>query len=157
MSDEAPRRYDRVARTLHWSMLLVLTAMFASAIAWNIDESYRSLVPMHKGFGILAMMLASVRLFWAWINAPQRPPVALPARLGHMALYALMMTVPVMALIREAGASTGTRAQRSPWMIALGDNWHGELAFVLLALVAGHVSMVIWHQFKGDGILRRML
>lgn len=154
-----PQRYDKVARSLHALMLVLFIIMFGTAIGWNLDDSLkRVLIPFHKGVGILVMMLACFRLMWAWINSEHRPPVALPARIGHAAMYVLMLAVPIIGLIRQAGQAegAGTSNVSMPWTIELGNAWHGELGFTLLVLIIGHAGMAVLHQLKGEKILQRM-
>ena len=155
----APQRYDKVARSLHALMLVLFIIMFGTAIGWNLDDSLkRVLIPFHKGVGILVMMLACFRLMWAWINSEHRPPVALPARIGHAAMYVLMLAVPIIGLICQAGQAkgAGTSNVSMPWTIELGNAWHGELGFTLLVLIIGHAGMAVLHQLKGEKILQRM-
>ncbi|MDX5503091.1 MAG: cytochrome b/b6 domain-containing protein, partial [Halomonas sp.] len=43
------------------------------------------------------------------------------------------------------------------WMVAPGSLFHGVLGWVLLALIVGHVAMVMWHRRQGQDVLGRML
>lgn len=157
MNTDAPQRYDAATRVLHWLMLVLFTAMFGTAIAWNLSDSYRFLVPVHRGLGMLLMLIAIMRVLYAWISAPNRPPVQLAVRLGHVAIYVLMVVVPLLALIREAGAGQGNHVGEVPWMVWLGDHWHGELGWALLVLIGGHAGMAILHQLRGEKLLQRMM
>lgn len=126
----------------------------------------------HKQVGSLLFVLIIVRLGWAVANARRRPAsLSLAAKLGHWALYALMLAVPSIALLRQYGSGRAFSplglpifpgfdpSQKIDWMVQLGGLLHGELAWVLLALVAGHVAMVWWHRRQGgaEDVLPRMV
>ena len=102
------------------------------------------------------------------MNAKNRPHGTLPVKLGHAAIYALMIAVPAIALIRQAGSTRGdlvvfgmTIMQKAPvqvdWMTNLGNALHGKLGFLLFALAAGHIVMAVVHQAKGEKIINRMI
>ena len=42
-------------------------------------------------------------------------------------------------------------------MANLGNMLHGEMAWLLFVLVAGHIAMVIVHRMQGNDVLPRML
>ena len=45
-----------------------------------------------------------------------------------------------------------------PWLATFGGTLHSPVAWLLLAMIAGHVVMALWHHFvRRDGVLRRML
>ncbi|QJQ96276.1 MULTISPECIES: cytochrome b [Halomonadaceae] len=165
-------RYGGVSRLLHWSMALLLMWQFASAIArvlaseTALDEFLWS---THRELGALLMLLVVVRGIWGVINASRRPPaLSVMARLGHLALYALMIAVPLIALIRQYGSGrafspfgvplmSGFEGERIEWMVALGGQFHGLLGWTLLALVVGHVGMAILHKrLGGQDVMTRM-
>ena len=143
--------YNRTACYLHWGMALCYTAMFATAIAWNIDDSLKFLMNPHRAIGILLLILTLFRVVWAIMHAKQSPANSLTAKLGHGALYVLMLAVPIVGMARQAGF-----AQVNQSLIELGNAWHGVLAWALLFLVVGHIGMVAVHHAKGDNILNRM-
>ena len=149
MHYDPPNRYSRLTCWLHWGMFALLILLFASAIAAKSSESLRPLINAHKACGILFMLLAIIRTLWAIINRRKRPAHQALVRLGHMALYLFMLAVPITAIIRQAGAGHS-------WTKTLGDQWHGELAFTFLAIIAGHIIMAIWHQYRGENILQRI-
>ena len=65
-----------------------------------------------------------------------------------------MITVPSIALIRDAARGRDGLAENA--LTRFGDNWHGRTAWLLLALIAGHILMTIIHQRRGEKILQRM-
>lgn len=114
------------------------------------------------------MLLIVIRVIWAIINRNNRPaPDNIFVTLGHFALYVLMLAVPTIALIRQYGAARGPlevfgvnvmegSPEKIEWAVSLGNNFHGELAWALFVLSAGHIVMAIYHQIKGKKILNRM-
>lgn len=164
-------RYDPVSRALHWSMAALLFWQFASAGAHFLFEDTAIeafLWPTHKPAGVLLLLLALLRLGWA-ASAGRRPPaVDLGSRIGHVVLYVLMIVVPTIALIRQYGSGrafapfgiplfAGFEGERIDWTIRLGGALHGELGWLLLLLVLGHVGMAFVHRdAAGRRVLHRM-
>jgi cytochrome b561 len=83
-------------------------------------------------------------------------------------LYLLMIAVPAIALVRQYGSGrafapfglplmAARENDRIDWMVQLGRLLHGELGWVLLALVAGHVAMAIWHRRGAHDVMPRMI
>jgi cytochrome b561 len=103
----------------------------------------------------------------------RRPPhqpglIGLAALVGHLMLYALMLVVPALALLRQWGSGKPLEAfgvtvlekggAEIGWMTAPADAVHGLLAWVLLAAIVGHIVMVLVHRYVwNDGTTRRML
>lgn len=85
----------------------------------------------------------------------------------HLMLYALMFIVPVAALLGNYGRGWGwnvfrfeilpSTGMRIEWLAWIGSVAHSKLAWVLLALIAGHIFMALVHSFiLKDDTLRRM-
>ena len=172
---DTPQIYGRVTRLLHW--------IIAALVAWQfVGMGLRLLlgrtplvsffVGSHQKVGTVLFGLIVLRLAWAVANRGNRPDhgagvQGVAARLGHLALYAVMALVPVAALMRAYGSEKAfapfgfqifpAQTPEIGWMVGVGDAIHGEFAWVLLALVAGHVLMVGVHEgMWRDGTLARM-
>ena len=174
INSDSPTRYGTVSRVLHWGIALCFGLMFGSAIAHFLgkDSAVDALLwPLHKHVGSLLMVLVLVRGVWALLNARNRPPATSPmARVGHLALHALMVAIPLIGLLRQYGSGRAfaplglplfpgfDASQKIDWLVEPGGNWHGELGWALLALIVGHVAMALWHrgQAKHD-VLPRMI
>lgn len=163
--------YGRFTRFLHWGMAALFAWQFITVGAHvlvpdsALDEA---LWATHKVNGALLMLLAIVRLAWALLDLPRRPPaVNAAATLGHLSLYLLMISIPAVALIRQYGSGRAFAPFGIPlmpgfegeieWMTAVGGIFHGLLGWTLLVLIVGHVGMAIWHRRSGDeDVLVRM-
>ena len=174
MTPDTAARYGTVSRWLHWSMALGFLWMFGSVLGADLTSDRRvqgMLRDGHKHVGSLLWVLVLLRGLWALAHARQRPAsVTLMAKLGHWALYALMIAIPSIALLRQYGSGRAfsplglpffpgfDQSEKIDWMVKLGGLLHGELAWVLLALIAGHVAMALWHRRTGhDDVLPRMM
>lgn len=167
--------YGLVSKTLHWGMALLFLWQFGGMLLKLVVGRVPWMgfwVGTHASVGtaLLALMLA--RALWA-VGQRRRPPyhagtVGRLAALGHGALYLLMFVVPALALLRLFGGGREVRlfgvllreggGERVAWMVQPATLLHGVLAWLLLALIAGHVAMVFVHRFGWkDDILRRML
>src|SRR5690606_25380450 len=94
---------------------------------------------------------------WAWGNRRHRPPhepgrVGRAAWLGHVLMYLLMAVVPSLALLRQYGSGRVfepfgvplmAASDKLPALMAPADALHGWLAWFLLLLVSGYVTMVL--------------
>lgn len=174
LSDTA-LRYGAVSRALHWGMALLFAWQFLGMglrAALGRVPLVGFFVGTHVTVGLLILALAVLRLLWALANRRHRPPydagaLGLAARLGHGALYALMLVVPALALLRLYGSGRGyapfgleliaPTGEKIEALMAPADALHGPLAWTLAAFIAGHIVMVAVHQlYLGDGILHRM-
>lgn len=178
---DSPLRYGRISRGLHWAMALLFVWQFAGMAAkallgWERDTL---LVGSHATVGFALLLVALLRLVWAlsqWRNRPShgRGVWALAAKAGHAMLYGLMLVVPSLALMRAYGSGRGLEwlgmpvvpaGQSQPDWVALVNSTrdaldlslHGLLAWGMLALIGGHVLMVVVHHvLLKDPILPRM-
>ena len=167
-------KYGTITRVLHWLM--------AGLLVWQIGTMWlRSVLgetPMtdlwrdwHKPVGVLILLVVTIRALWGLYNLKHRPPhqpglIGKFAVMGHLALYGLTFAIPIIALIRQYGSGrkwemfgfTLMEGGHPPvkWMVDLGKNFHGELAWVLTALVALHIVMALVHHFvwKDDTLKR---
>ncbi|MCD9033198.1 cytochrome b [Luteimonas sp. Y-2-2-4F] len=172
---DTPDRYGLVTRLLHWGMAALFAWQFAGMavrILLGRHPLTAFMVGSHKPIGTVLMLLILLRGAWGLSQWRQRPPhpgtlVGRAATAGHALLYALMLYVPTVALLREYGSGEGfapfgirlfpATGQEIPWMLAPADASHGLLAWTLLALVVGHVLMVVMHHWWWrDDTLARM-
>jgi cytochrome b561 len=173
---DTPNHYGSVTRLLHWTMALLLFWQLGGMIMKSVlgrVPLMKFWVGTHASVGALILALVVVRALWALRNRRRRPAyssnaIGQAARIGHILLYLLMIVVPALALFRMAGSGKGVTlfgiefaaptGQEIAWMTAPANAVHGLLAWTLLALIAGHVAMVLVHRFGWrDDTLSRML
>lgn len=167
--------YGRVTRLLHWSIAALMLWQFTGMglrLMLGKTPLVGFFVGTHQKVGTVLFVLILLRVVWALANRRHRPDhgagvLGLAARLGHLALYAVMVLVPALALIRAWGSERAfapfgfqifpAQTPEVAWTVTLGDLLHGELAWLMLALIAGHVLMVCLHEgLWRDGTLARM-
>lgn len=160
---------------LHW--LTVLCLMLAAAVILGrtqIDARplRNGLLDVHRHLGLCVLGLFAVRIVLRfWLGplpelARTSKPMRAAAGLTHAALYAAVLTLPLLGwLLSDA---QGKRVQflglPLPRLVApdfdLADQllaWHQDAAWVLLALALLHVSAALWHHFVlRDAVLRGM-
>lgn len=168
--------YSRTAVALHWSIAVLIFA--ALALGWTMTSMAISPLRLkaynyHKWIGVTILGLAVLRSAW---RLTHRAPPLLPmprwqqvaAHGGHWLLYLLMLVIPVTGWIYSNAAGypivylgkfpLPTLVGRNHELAARWVTVHHVLAFVLAAVIAGHVLAALHHQFiVRDGTLRRML
>lgn len=172
--------YGRVAVWLHWATALVLVFLVALGLYMvslpdsGQDQQKITLILLHKSVGLFALAMVLVRMAWRSVNALPGLPAALPgwqklaARVMHLALYALMLLLPITGwLMSSAGGFpvpvfagfnlpdlVGPDPRLFRELIAL----HRWLADALVVLVALHAAAALDHHLRRrDGTLSRML
>lgn len=168
-------RYGAISRLLHWAMALLFlwqfTGMLLKLVLGRVPLM-KFWVGTHASVGTLLLILLALRLIWALAQRGNRPPYGAGhlgrlAALGHGLLYLLMLVVPALALLRSFGSGRPVElfgllirpatGERIEWMVAPASLLHGVLAWVLLALIAGHILMVVLHRVVWrDDVLPRM-
>lgn len=175
-------RYGYVSRILHWLMAVMIFWQFLGMTLRAIlgrTPLVAFFVKWHPIVGSTLLVLILVRLAWYWLNRYNRPSAIPPvstahvnpginwAKLGHWALYALMLVIPLLGITRLYGSGRGfapfgieifaETGQEIEWTIALADALHGELAWTFFVLILGHILMVYIHEkYQNDGTLKRM-
>lgn len=166
--------YDSVARMLHWLMAFLILAVFLLGLlvdslpkAWKYGS-----VETHKALGVGLLLLIVVRFGWRLINHPPASESVSPmldraARLGHFALYALMLAVPVIGVVytalRGQGIDFGLFSippimERNRELGRTVREIHELAAYALIGLASLHALAALWHHFiRRDATLLRML
>lgn len=172
---DTSHRYGFVTRFFHWAVALLLFWQLGGMIMKNIlgrVPLMKFWVGTHASIGVLLFILIALRLLWALRERDRRPPyqtgmVGKAARAGHILLYTLMIVVPGLAVLRMIGNGKGVTlfgvefaeptGYEVAWMTAPANAVHGLLAWALLALIIGHIAMVMIHRFWWrDDTLTRM-
>lgn len=171
---DTPQRYGTFTRGLHWivAILVVWQLVTASVTALAEDSALDELLwATHKPVGFTILTLMVLRLIWALFNLSRRPAsISALARLGHIALYALLLIIPALALLRQYGSGrafepfglplmSGFEGDEIEWLMAPANLLHGWLGWTLFAFALGHVLMTFHHRFsrKSEDVMPRML
>lgn len=164
--------YGKVSRFFHWLMAILIIwqlCKLGDRIADGEHWIGQTLVPWHVSIGTLLLLLVVLRIIWAvkqHAHRPlQNPATAFLVKTGHYLLYACMVLMPVTGILYMVGKGYGLKAfdvqivakgAEIEWAVAVGG-LHSPIAWLLLALVLGHICIALIHQFiKRDDTLRRM-
>lgn len=162
---------------LHWvTAACVLIAVAAGLLHDAVDSSAvaKGLMTLHRQAGLTALLMLALRVPVAWAD---RRLVARPvaasrwaarsATLVHLALYLLLLAVPLLGwqMSDAAGRHPAlwgllplpTLQGVDPDQADLLQDRHEWLAWTLVALVGLHAAAAAWHHWVlRDGLLRRM-
>lgn len=169
--------WGAVARLLHWAFLVLIVGAW---YAVETREEFAKGTPeraewmrLHISLGLTIFALVWVRLGWrlsGTVPTPAPGPAwqVNAARLVHVALYALMVIMPVTGLLAvqmEDRAVSWFGLFDLPVLVGADEEMaevleeiHADVLWpLLLALVGAHAAGALWHHFRlKDDTLRRM-
>lgn len=176
MSEGTAGTYSSTSRWLHWSMaILILCLIAAGLIMVELPGGAlkNNTYELHKSFGITVFVLAVLRVLWRASQGFPALPASVPgwqqglARATHLALYVLIVLVPVLGFV-------GTSMCCSPvnlfWTVPVPIElpggmetaktvlWLHKIAvFTMAGILALHVAGALQHAIiKKDGVFQRM-
>ncbi|MCX7285651.1 MAG: cytochrome b [Novosphingobium sp.] len=169
-------RYNSVARALHAAIAVMVVFNLATGIAGDALEKVWNPFPLHRGTGMIVLVLSLARLGWRMTWTMPDWPATMGnvqrqlAKVTHAALYALMLVVPVTGWIMT---SANSKLPISIWglfewpklavtkgsaLAEVAHEGHEILGYLMAGLVALHVAAALHHHFViRDNVLRRML
>jgi cytochrome b561 len=163
-------------RLLHWLMAALIFVALPLGVWASLlprGETRSEILFFHKSIGMTVLCLVALRIVWRLVAGA--PAYAEPlgrlthaaAHSAHIALYALMIAMPVSGyLLSTAGGAD------VPWFglfsfpallprdeaprVAAG--WaHYVFAWTIAFVLAAHLGAVVWHAaIKRDSVLTRM-
>jgi cytochrome b561 len=163
---------------LHWLLAIALFAQIGAGFALDTiaprnTPARAPVINLHKSCGIVLFVLIGLRLLWRLRHAPPPWPASMSAferratRIGHRALYACMLVMPLSGYIGSNFSKFGVvffGIPLAPWgpadpaIYAVFNGVHVATAFVFTALIAGHVAMALKHAWLDrDGVFARIL
>ena len=175
--------YDFLSRAFHWVTAIAVTIAFilgpggfGRLMRQGVDPATRSDIVWHESLGLLVFALTVLRLIWVALR-PVAPEfkmagwMQLSAKLAHLALWVLMLALPVTALLSLGGEGHpltllgNIRVDRMPLIaqssIAKLADWgdvHGFLGDAIIWLAGLHaVAAIFHHVVLKDGVLAAML
>ena len=168
-----------VSIALHWATVLAIIGL--AIVGTQMDELPTSLFKvkvyaLHKSVGLTVLALTVLRLLWRlFAGAPALAPMPrwqrLAAHASHVALYALLLAMPLSGwVLHSASARAGYAlkwfglfkvpaiAGYSPALKHLAHDVHEGLFKAILVVATIHVAAAFKHHFVDrDQTLRRML
>ena len=175
--DHRPAGYGTTARMLHWLVAALILAMIPVGLLMVQDGLDRSLGDalylFHKNVGSLLIVIIALRLVWRLTHPPAPLPATMPdwqrrvAGLSHLALYGLMVVMPLSGYIRvRAGGfpiegldalGLPTLVPRSKPLADAASSLHELAAWALMAVLALHLGAALHHALiRRDGVWARM-
>jgi cytochrome b561 len=169
--------YNPGLRTLHWLMAaLIFVALPLGVWASQLPrggEQRSEILFFHKSIGMTVLGLVALRIVVRLIAGA--PAYAEPlgrlihaaARCGHLALYALMIAMPVSGYVGSiAGGhpvpwfgvfSFPDLVSKNKALAQAGLEAHHLFAWAIAFVLAAHLGAVVWHAgIRRDTILTRM-
>jgi len=170
------QKYTRTAVWLHWLIALLIGANIVLAIGSGYvpDADVRPMIDLHKSIGITVLVLFFLRLSWRLTHKPPafpadyKPWEAKAAHAAHIALYALIIAMPVTGWIHDSawkaaashpmklfwfipwfrlGFITGLNPATKETVHHLFGDIHTYLSYALYTVLALHVAGALKHQF----------
>ena len=170
-------RYNAAARCFHWVTVLLVVIAYIVSVGGSETRVYSSANDfrreLHELLGLSVFVLTLVRMWCRAIfpppNGPEMPTwMRFSARLGHWTIYALLVVVPVTAILGAgleghpltvlAVGNIQTWLPQSPQLGLALATIHGWLGDALIWLAGFHAATALYHHYwRRDTVLRSML
>lgn len=169
--------YTRTAKAIHWLMAILIFGLLALGFYMHdlpLSPEKLKLYSWHKWAGVTAFLLVLIRLAWRVTHVPPALPASMPkamqfaAHAGHLALYGLMIAIPLSGWLMSSAKGFQTvwfgvlpipdLLEKNKEVGDLLQTVHMSLNLLLAVTIAGHVGAALKHHFVDkDDILTRML
>lgn len=150
-------QYDKLSKAFHWVTAIIVFAAFilgpgdfGQLTHAGIDPGTRSDIAWHESLGIIIFALTFLRLIWVAIRpvAPElllTPLMRLLSRLMRLALWTLLLALPISALL-----ALGTESHP---LTLLGGVRINEFPLIASSHLSGLADWGEVHKFLGDAII----
>ncbi|HLD17231.1 MAG TPA: cytochrome b [Coxiellaceae bacterium] len=169
--------YGLITKLFHWSIAIVVILMLSLGPFMEdipSDSIKTAAYTLHKSLGLTIFVLALCAFVWHWINPQPEDPSTMPcwqhglAKLVHLALYVLLMAMPISGLLMSVYAghpphyfwlfTVNLPLEKSEALAKQWNEYHQYIAWTLAILGSLHVLAALAHHFwYKDNILRRMM
>ena len=170
-------KYDNVTVALHWIIGIgILSLAGLELFRQEFPKGHfirEGLKALHQPTGTALFVLIMFRLAWRMTiaKAPAMPSAnglsAIAAKIVHLALYALMIGLPLLGLLYVFGSNKvvefGLFSLAMPLKETIGGAakslryWHETLGVAILVLGLVHAAAALMHHYVlKDGLLSRM-
>lgn len=170
-------RWGGVAKAFHWLMAVLILGLGAVGLVMaDLANSPQKLkiYALHKSVGLTVLALALLRLAWRLLDRrPRDLPMprwqALAAHGAHLALYVLMLALPLSGWLFNSAAGfplqwfglfnlPSLTGGRDEVLKSLAHEAHEVGWWLLVAVLLAHAGAALKHHFLDrDATLRRML
>ncbi|OTG91864.1 cytochrome b [Acinetobacter sp. ANC 3813] len=172
--------YTRTAQWLHWLMAIIFIAAWligfysGNFLSYDTDGSFKGqVITLHKNIATIIIFLVVIRIFWRYTHpVPELPATMTPlmkklAHLGHLALYLVLLALPITGCLFSWSAghpapvlylfNLPTLVQEDPDILAIVKPLHIYISWAAGLLLAGHILAALKHHFiDKDNVLRSM-
>ena len=167
--------FTLLQRLLHWLMAICIIAMLFIGVGMvaTAMPQYVPLLATHKTLGIAILILAVLRIIVRLKSgSPPLPrdlpaPMKLAAYLSHLALYGLMIAMPLLGwamqsaggypIVLLGGIHLPAILSPNPELFTLLRTAHVTLAFAFFALILMHIAAALFHALiRRDGVFEAM-
>jgi cytochrome b561 len=170
--------WGALLRAFHWLIAVLIVAQGVLGLVMadmGLTPAKVRVFALHKSIGLSILALALLRIAWRLGERRPADPLATPrwqalaARATHLALYVLILALPLsgwwfnstanapltwFGLVDIPSLTGGYAPAWKPRALLL----HQTLFWLLVALLVVHVGAALWHHFKQrDDVLRRMV
>jgi cytochrome b561 len=169
-----PQKFTALSRMFHWlTAVLIFAALLIGFTMVNWLAGYATLRVIHMSIGALILLVVVLRI----VNRVRHHPPAWPPTVGRRegkaviwlerGLYALLLVQPLVGWAMVSASGTPVLvfgvlrlppiAPFNVGVFSVLREAHSILAYLLVVVIAAHVSLVLAHStVLGDGMLRRM-
>lgn len=170
------QQFSTGAKWLHWLVAFFMLSIIPVALGFaGVAPADRAeAIPVHASIGLLVLFLTLARLGWRAVYPPPAIPEGSPdwvkrgAGVGHFLLYTLILWQGALGIWMASSSTSGIRffnmfnlaelAPANPGVIEILRPLHLAGAWLLVAVLIGHVGGALWHHLKlRDDVLVRML
>ena len=170
-------RYGTLSIALHWLMFLLMVAVYATIELRELfpkgSDPREAMKALHFMLGLCVLLFVVLRIY-AKVTSPTplivpgvSPGQELAAKLGHLALYGLMIIMPVLGwlVLSAAAKPIPFFGLEMPPLIAENKDLakslkeiHETIGVLGYYLIAIHVLAALYHHhIRKDNTLTRML
>lgn len=171
------KRYGSASMALHWlTVVLVIVAYLSMEYRglWPKGSVERDLMKQAHflaGFSILALTL--LRMGWRFsqpnpaIEPALQRSMQVLAKLGHLALYAMLLGLPLLGWLALSGwgkpielfgVAIPALIEPDKALAKTVIGWHEDIAKLGYWLIGAHALIALWHHaIRKDNTLKRML
>ncbi|MBK5265057.1 MAG: cytochrome b [Alphaproteobacteria bacterium] len=184
----SPARFGAVAKLLHWTTAALFIAayllVYTVTLILGHDHPYRPpVLKLHFSMGLLVGFLVLPRILWRVLNVQPLPLDDRKiehrmAEVAHLALYAVMLVMPVTGYLGTGVPSSVGFFELPSFRDTAAFAWLGNMLditwqqfeqsvdtvhhfvgkWVAWAIVLLHVAAALFHHLvRKDDVLRRML